>query len=153
MNELVPAVIGVVGTLAGTILGVTIQRWQQRAAMLQDARLALYSEVFIELASTERWIDRMTVGGSDYDPIKSRQGSQPDLGAVSGRVLLLSTPPTRYAWDEYLDALHDMQFYLHEHADRSKLVPSDNPLVVRLRGAVKDAYQAVRTESGMKVTH
>ncbi|MFI2663479.1 hypothetical protein [Micromonospora carbonacea] len=150
MSELVPAVIGVVGTLAGTVLGVTIQRWQQRAAMLQDARLALYSEVFIALASSERWIARMTGGASDYDPIKPQQGMTPDLGAISGRVLLLSTAATRRTWQEYLDALHDMQFYLHEHADWNRLVPSDTPPLVRLVSAVEDAYRAVRAEAGLK---
>jgi hypothetical protein len=146
--EVVAAAVGVVGALAGTILGVAIQRRHQREALIHNNQLAVYADMFIHLASTQRWIARLVGQSTEHDP--ARDHTPPDLGAVNGRVLLLCTPTTRQAWQEYLDALHDMRWMVSGLTDHSVPLASDGMMLLRLRAAIDDVYRLVRAEGGLK---
>ncbi|QKW15466.1 hypothetical protein [Verrucosispora sp. NA02020] len=148
MIEVVAAAVGVIGALAGTVLGVIIQRRHQRDALIHDARLAVYADMFIHLASTERWVARLVGESSDHDPVRNL--APQDLGAISGRVLLLCTPPTRQAWQEYLDALHDLSWLVSDYTEDEGPVASGIPTLVRLQAAIEDAYRRARVEGGLK---
>ncbi|WP_431728514.1 hypothetical protein [Verrucosispora sp. TAA-831] len=145
MTEVVPTVIAVVSTLAGIGLGAAIQGRQQRSARVDDARLTLYADVFTELAATGRRLDVLTGQSTEHDPIPP--GSTGDLAGITGRVLLLSSARTRRAWQEYLDALHDLRWSLSDRAPGDGLVDRDMQTLVRVREAIEDGYAAIRAEA------
>lgn len=148
MSEIIPTVVGIVGAIVGTIFGVVVQhqltRRHYKASRLHDSRIALYADVYTDLHITGRWIETVTHDDRDYS------GSRPDRAAIGGRMLLLGSPATQRAWQEYEDAEHDVWFYIREEGiglnGPNELIEPNNPVIVRLRGAVAGMHEAVRAE-------
>ncbi|MFB9179353.1 hypothetical protein ACFFX1_14540 [Dactylosporangium sucinum] len=146
-STIVVAIAGIVGTLAGTVVGpYATARFSERRehqARLRDARMALYLDINTSARSVAKHldfvIDLQAAGELRQIP------TQPGWATLDARIELLAT-------DEVKEAFHSMH---HAHGlvtrklqevsskPATKLEPGD-PSVVAARSAVKRMYELTR---------
>ncbi|MFE7871652.1 hypothetical protein ACFUYE_15030 [Micromonospora humida] len=149
MNDMVPLIVGVASTLAGTALGAGLQhhfgKQQQRAARLHESKITLYGDVYTDLAATEQWLTNITSSGPDYPgPLNA-----PDRASTSGRLHLLAPPPVVEAWTRHLRAAESLHLYERESGipfDMGQVMLADHELVFEARAAIEGVRRTVQAD-------
>jgi hypothetical protein len=144
---LIVAALGILGTLAGAILGpfVTTRFTEQREhrARLRDARTLLYIDVNSVATAYGNFL-RMLIG-DEYQGLPRRD--RLDVAeTIDGRVHLLASGEIRDVWLELRESMRELDWFVFEArgVEPGRGMNDNDPMLARPRELIHRLYELTR---------
>jgi hypothetical protein len=158
-------IVGVVGTLTGTVVGPWVQMWRsgrhEERSRLRDARASLYNEAIVHAQSLHLFRDSLADEDAPgrYETGDHRQkvtDALPVAELITARMWLVAPKAVQEGWEHLLWCANAVAFYYRENNIWSRIehdprwtMPEDDPLLVDLTKAIADFRAAVRRATGV----
>lgn len=142
------AVLTVVGTLGGVVVGPMVTGKKDRDNRLMELRVEVYAQAVQQAESWEDDVDRMTnTDWAFYAPVK--HGFSPEVrSTLNARMRLLADRGVREAWANVVEKSDNFDYVLQQDYPQgwdwsSNELPANETIVVELKAAIKNFMKEI----------
>jgi hypothetical protein len=157
------AIVGMVGTLTGVVVGPWFQTWwagrREQDARLRDSRASLYSEAMLHAQFSQLFRDGLVYErrGTTEDHRRKLNDARPLAELITARMWLIAPKLVCAAWEHLLWCEQVLDFDIGENhpeawmpdADPTWTLPEDYPTLAALTEAIAAFRASVRQATGV----